>query len=70
LTGGEKGYTLSIAGYKGGTVEKKDKNLMVRISKETHTALKEKAAAEGTTMSEVVRYCIDLFLKGRIRPPK
>jgi len=62
---------LSIAGYKGGgTVEKKDKNLMVRISKETHRALEEKAAAEGTTMSEVVRYCIDLFLKGKIRPPK
>jgi predicted DNA binding CopG/RHH family protein len=51
-------------------MEKKDKNLMVRISEETHTALKEKAAAEGTTMSEVVRYCIDLFLKGKIRPPK
>lgn len=51
-------------------MEKKDKNLMVRISKETHRALEEKAAAEGTTMSEVVRYCIDLFLKGKIRPPK
>jgi len=51
-------------------MEKKDKNLMVRISKETHTALREKAAAEGTTMSEVVRYCIDLFLKGKIQPPK
>ncbi|MGB5934120.1 MAG: hypothetical protein WBH57_13790 [Anaerolineae bacterium] len=51
-------------------MEKKDKNLMVRISKKTHTALKEKAAAEGTTMSEVVRYCIDLFLKGKIRPPQ
>jgi predicted DNA binding CopG/RHH family protein len=51
-------------------MEKKDKNLMVRMSKGTHSALKEKAAAEGTTMSEVVRYCIDLFLKGKIRPPQ
>lgn len=51
-------------------MEKKDKNLMVRISKETHAALREKATREGTTMSEVVRYCIDLFLKGKIRPPK
>ena len=51
-------------------MEKKDKNLMVRISKKTHTALKEKAAVVGTTMSEVVRHCIDLFLKEEIRPPK
>lgn len=51
-------------------MEKKDRNLMVRISKQTHRALKEKAAAEGTTMSEVVRHCIELFLKGQIRPPK
>ena len=49
---------------------KKEKNLMVRVSKATHEALKKKAAADGTTMSEVVRYFIDLYLRGEITPPK
>jgi len=49
---------------------KKDKNLMVRLPQETHKALKEKAAAQGTTMSQVVRYCLELFLQGKISLPK
>ncbi|MBI3287878.1 MAG: toxin-antitoxin system HicB family antitoxin [Chloroflexi bacterium] len=49
---------------------KKDKNIMVRVSKEMHAALKQKAAAEKTTISEVCRYAIELFLKDKLSLPK
>jgi len=54
----------------GGQEMKKDKNLMVRVSGATHEALKKKATSDGTTMSEVVRHFIDLYLQGKITPPK
>jgi len=43
---------------------RKDKNIMVRVSKETHTALKKKAAEEGTTMSRIIREFVERYLKG------
>lgn len=51
-------------------VVRKDKNIMVRVSKDTHSALKKKAASEGTTMSEIVRFAVELYLNGRLNLPK
>ncbi|MBI2846128.1 MAG: ribbon-helix-helix protein, CopG family [Chloroflexi bacterium] len=50
--------------------DRKEKNIMVRVSRETHSTLKKKAAAEGTTMSQIVRYAIELYLKGQLYIPK
>lgn len=49
---------------------RKDKNIMVRVSKDTHAALKKKAAFQGTTMSEIVRYAVELYLKDQLILPK
>lgn len=49
---------------------KKDKNIMVRVSREIHQALKSKAESDGTTMSRVVRHAIRLYLEGKIAAPK
>jgi len=45
-------------------VMRKDKNIMIRVSKETHTAFKKKAAEEGTTMSRIIREFVERYLKG------
>ncbi|HJX37670.1 MAG TPA: plasmid partition protein ParG [Anaerolineae bacterium] len=45
---------------------RKDKNIMIRVSKETHTAFKKKAAAEGTTMSKVIREVVGKYLNGEL----
>jgi len=45
---------------------KKDKNIMIRVSKETHTALKKKAADEGTTMSRIVRQFVERYLRDEL----
>ena len=42
---------------------RKDKNIMIRVPRETHTAFKRKAAEEGTTMSRVVRELVGKYLK-------
>ena len=47
-------------------VMKKDKNIMIRVSKETHTALKKKAADEGTTMSRIVRQFVERYLRDEL----
>ena len=39
---------------------------MIRVSKETHTAFKKKAAAEGTTMSKVIREVVGKYLNGEL----
>jgi predicted DNA binding CopG/RHH family protein len=43
-------------------VMRKDKNIMIRVSRETHTAFKKRAAEEGTTMSRVIRDLVDRYL--------
>jgi len=46
---------------------RKDKNIMIRVSRETHTAFKKKAAEEGTTMSRIIRELVDQYLTGELR---
>jgi predicted DNA binding CopG/RHH family protein len=46
---------------------RKDKNIMIRVSRETHTAFKKKAAQEGTTMSTIIRELVDQYLTGQLR---
>jgi predicted DNA binding CopG/RHH family protein len=48
-------------------VMRKDKNIMIRVSRETHTAFKKRAAEEGTTMSRVIRDLVDRYLSGDLR---
>jgi predicted DNA binding CopG/RHH family protein len=43
---------------------RKDKNIMIRVSRETHTAFKRKAAEEGTTMSKIIRELVGKYLQG------
>ena len=43
---------------------RKDKNIMIRVSRETHTAFKKKAAEEGTTMSRIIRELVGTYLRG------
>jgi predicted DNA binding CopG/RHH family protein len=45
---------------------RKDKNIMIRVSRETHTAFKKKAAEEGTTMSKIIRQLVDRYLGGEL----
>ncbi len=45
---------------------RKDKNIMIRVSRETHTAFKKKAAEEGTTMSKIIRELVERYLKGEL----
>jgi predicted DNA binding CopG/RHH family protein len=45
---------------------RKDKNIMIRVSKETHTAFKKKAAEEGTTMSNIIREMVGKYLAGEL----
>jgi predicted DNA binding CopG/RHH family protein len=45
---------------------KKDKNIMIRVSKEAHTAFKKKAAEDGTTMSRIVRELVGRYLSGEL----
>lgn len=45
---------------------RKDKNIMIRVSKDTHTAFKKKAAEEGTTMSRIVREFVGKYLRGEL----
>jgi predicted DNA binding CopG/RHH family protein len=45
---------------------KKDKNIMIRVSKSTHTAFKKKAAEEGATMSKIVREFVGRYLRGEL----
>ena len=45
-------------------VMRKDKNIMIRVSRETHTAFKKKAAEEGTTMSRIIRELVGMYLSG------
>jgi len=47
-------------------VMRKDKNIMIRVSRHTHTALKKKAAEEGTTMSRIIREFVDRYLRGEL----
>ena len=49
-------------------VMRKDKNIMIRVSRETHTAFKKKAAEEGTTMSRIIRDLVDRYLGGELQP--
>ncbi|HUV73428.1 MAG TPA: plasmid partition protein ParG [Anaerolineae bacterium] len=46
---------------------RKDKNIMIRVSRETHTAFKKKAAEEGTTMSKIIRQLVDRYLGGELK---
>lgn len=46
---------------------RKDKNIMIRVSKETHTAFKKKAAEERTTMSKIIRELVSMYLSGELR---
>jgi predicted DNA binding CopG/RHH family protein len=46
---------------------RKDKNIMIRVSRETHTALKKKAADEGTTMSKIVRQFVERYIRDELR---
>jgi len=43
---------------------RKDKNIMIRVSRKTHTAFKRKAAEEGTTMSKIIRELVQEYLQG------
>ena len=43
---------------------RKDKNIMIRVSRETHTAFKKKAAEERTTMSRIIRELVGMYLSG------
>jgi predicted DNA binding CopG/RHH family protein len=45
---------------------RKDKNIMIRVSRETHTAFKKKAAEEGTTMSNIIRELVVRYLTGEL----
>jgi len=45
---------------------RKDKNIMIRVSRETHTAFKKKAAEEGTTMSNIIRELVGKYLSGEL----
>jgi predicted DNA binding CopG/RHH family protein len=47
-------------------VMKKDKNIMIRVSKDTHTALKKKAAEDGTTMSKIIREFVERYLSDEL----
>ena len=47
---------------------RKDKNIMIRVSRETHTAFKKRAAEEGTTMSKIIRQLVDRYLGGELKP--
>lgn len=47
-------------------VMRKDKNIMIRVSRETHTAFKKKAAEEGTTMSKIIRELVGRYLAGEL----
>ena len=51
------------------TAMRKDKNIMIRVSRETHTAFKKKAAEEGTTMSRIVRELVGRYLRGELELP-
>ncbi|HUW95069.1 MAG TPA: plasmid partition protein ParG [Anaerolineae bacterium] len=46
---------------------RKDKNIMIRVSRKTHTAFKKKAAEEGTTMSKIIRQLVDSYLGGELK---
>jgi predicted DNA binding CopG/RHH family protein len=45
---------------------RKDKNIMIRVSRTTHTAFKKKAAEEGTTMSKIIRELVGKYLQGEV----
>jgi predicted DNA binding CopG/RHH family protein len=45
---------------------RKDKNIMIRVSRETHTAFKKRAAEEGTTMSKIIRELVGKYLQGEL----
>lgn len=45
---------------------RKDKNIMIRVSRETHTAFKKRAAEEGTTMSKIIRELVGQYLQGEL----
>lgn len=51
------------------TAMTKDKNIMIRVSRETHTAFKKKAAEEGTNMSRIVRELVGRYLRGELEFP-
>ncbi len=46
---------------------RKDKNIMIRVSRETHTAFKKKAVEERTTMSKIVRDLVARYLRGELK---
>lgn len=46
---------------------RKDKNIMIRVSRETHTAFKKKATEDGTTMSRIVRELVGRYLRGQLK---
>lgn len=48
-------------------VMRKDKNIMIRVSRETHTAFKKKVAEEGTTMSRIIRELVGVYLSGELK---
>ncbi len=45
---------------------RKDKNIMIRVSRETHTAFKKQTAEDGTTMSRIIRELVRRYLSGEI----
>ncbi len=45
---------------------RKDKNIMIRVSRETHTAFKKQTAEDGTTMSRIIRELVRKYLRGEI----
>jgi len=46
---------------------RKDKNIMIRVSRKTHTAFKKKAAEERSTMSRIVRELVARYLRGELK---
>jgi predicted DNA binding CopG/RHH family protein len=62
LTEMRQGYRIMYRKLYMEAAMKKDKNIMIRVSKETHTALKKKAADEGTTMSKIIRQFVERYL--------
>ena len=46
---------------------RKDKNIMIRVSRETHTTFKKKATEDGTTMSRIVRELVGRYLRGQLK---
>lgn len=67
LTKSRQGHRIMYSKIYTEAPMRKDKNIMIRVSKETHTAFKKKAVEERTTMSRIVRELVARYLRGELK---